>query len=48
MFDPKLVPGGGAVEMAISHSLREKSKTIDGVQQWPYREVASGTHTHTY
>ena len=34
---PKLVPGGGAVEMEVSHLLTEKSKSLKGVIQWPYR-----------
>merc|ERR1712051_814783 len=38
---PKLVPGGGAVEMEVSHLLTEKSKNLKGVVQWPYRAVAS-------
>lgn len=41
MLEPKLVPGGGAVEMAVSHALMEKSKSMEGVSQWPYRAVAS-------
>lgn len=40
MLNPKLVPGGGAVEMAVSHALMEKSKSIQGVSQWPYKAVA--------
>ncbi|XP_059490630.1 T-complex protein 1 subunit gamma [Neocloeon triangulifer] len=40
MLDPKLVPGGGAVEMAVSKALMEKSKLIEGVSQYPYRAVA--------
>lgn len=27
-FDPRLVPGGGAVEMAVSHSLSERAQNI--------------------
>lgn len=38
-LEAKVVPGGGAVEMAVSHALTEKSKTITGVEQWPYRAV---------
>merc|ERR1719411_2142153 len=38
---PKLVPGGGAVEMEVSHLLTEKSKSLKGVVQWPYRSLAS-------
>ncbi|XP_062897772.1 T-complex protein 1 subunit gamma [Mobula hypostoma] len=41
LLDPRLVPGGGAVEMAVAHKLIEKSKTMTGVQQWPYRAVAN-------
>lgn len=41
VLDPKLVPGGGAVEMAISHALLEKSKSMRGVLQWPYKAVAT-------
>lgn len=40
--NPKLVPGGGAVEMAISAALKEKSSTIEGVEQFPYRAVGIG------
>jgi len=39
--DPRLVPGGGAIEMAVSQALIEKSKSIEGVEQWPYRAVAN-------
>ncbi|RPA88970.1 T-complex protein 1 [Choiromyces venosus 120613-1] len=39
-FHPRLAPGGGATEMAISVRLAEISKSIEGVQQWPYRGVA--------
>ena len=38
---PKLVPGGGAVEMEVAHLLSEKSKSLKGVIQWPYRSLAS-------
>ncbi|XP_072166883.1 T-complex protein 1 subunit gamma-like [Diadema setosum] len=41
MQEPYLVPGGGAVEMALCHAITEKAKTIKGVQQWPYKAVAS-------
>ena len=67
MLDPKLLPGGGASEMALAkvsfylvswflfgylrissrkwfisfpQALAEKSKTVSGVEQWPYRAVA--------
>ena len=40
MLEPKLVPGGGATEMALSQALNEQAKSVAGVQQWPYRAVA--------
>lgn len=38
-LEPKLLPGGGATEMSISQALVEKSKSIDGIKQWPYKAV---------
>lgn len=40
MFHPRLSPGGGATEMAVAVRLREMAKSIEGVQQWPYKAVA--------
>jgi T-complex protein 1 subunit gamma len=40
ILDPRVLPGGGAVEMALEHMLLEKAKSIDGVQQFPYKAVA--------
>jgi len=39
VFDPRLAPGGGATEMAISVGLAAKSKTIEGVEGWPFKTV---------
>lgn len=39
MIDPKIVYGGGAVEMAVGYELEQKAKTLSGVNQWPYRAV---------
>lgn len=41
LLEPKLLPGGGATEMSIAQALTEESKSIEGVQQWPYRAVGS-------
>jgi len=38
-YNPKLCPGGGATEMALSNYLREKSKTIPNIEQYPYHSV---------
>lgn len=40
MLSPSLSPGGGATEMAVSVKLAEKSKQLEGIQQWPYKAVA--------
>ncbi|QIW97635.1 hypothetical protein AMS68_003153 [Peltaster fructicola] len=40
IFHPHLSPGGGATEMAVSVRLQRKAKSVEGVQQWPYRAIA--------
>uniref|UniRef100_A0A672ZEF9 T-complex protein 1 subunit gamma n=1 Tax=Sphaeramia orbicularis TaxID=375764 RepID=A0A672ZEF9_9TELE len=40
LIEPYLLPGGGAVEMAVSKRLTERSRALTGVEQWPYRAVA--------
>ena len=40
MFHPRLSPGGGATEMAVSVRLAGLARGVEGVQQWPYRAVA--------
>jgi len=37
---PKILPGGGATEMAVSTFLLQKSLTIEGPQAYPYKAVA--------
>lgn len=39
-FHPRLSPGGGATEMAVSVRLAQMAKAVEGVQQWPYKAVA--------
>jgi T-complex protein 1 subunit gamma len=41
LLEPKLVPGGGAIEMAISQALNVKASSIEGVQQWIYKSIAN-------
>jgi len=38
--NPKLLPGGGATEMAVAHGLRQKACTIDSIASIPYAAVA--------
>jgi T-complex protein 1 subunit gamma len=40
IFHPRLSPGGGATEMAVSVRLAQMAKGVEGVQQWPYKAVA--------
>ena len=37
---PKLLPGGGAIEMELSYRLNQKSKSVSGLEQRPYQAVA--------
>jgi len=34
---PMVLPGGGAIEMEISHRLIKKSKDVEGIEQLPYK-----------
>lgn len=40
VFHPRLAPGGGATEMAISVALQARARSITGVEGWPFRAVA--------
>merc|ERR1712014_512998 len=40
MGEPRLLPGGGAVEMELAARLKEKSKSIEGSRQYAYKAVA--------
>jgi len=35
-LSPAIIPGGGAVEMAICQALKQKALSVSGVRQWPY------------
>lgn len=39
VFESKLLPGGGATEMAVGQALARASTEVEGVQQWPYKAV---------
>ena len=39
--NPKLVPGGGALEMELACRLNEMALKVEGVHQWPYKALAS-------
>lgn len=41
VYDPKLVPGGGATELAIATAITKSVEEVEGVARWPYAAVAS-------
>jgi len=40
-LDPRLVPGGGAIETAIATAINNKASSVQGMQQWTFRSVAN-------
>ncbi|OQR83875.1 T-complex protein 1 subunit gamma [Achlya hypogyna] len=40
VFEPLLLPGGGATEMRLAHELRQRAHEVEGVEQWPFKAVA--------
>merc|ERR1711874_389886 len=40
ILEPSLLPGGGATELELAARLKDKAKSIEGVQQFAYRAVA--------
>ena len=41
VLNPKLCPGGGALEMELACRLMEKAQEVEGLYQWPYKALAS-------
>ena len=39
--NPKLVPGGGALEMELACRLNDMAMKVEGINQWPYKALAS-------
>jgi T-complex protein 1 subunit gamma len=40
VFDPRMLPGGGATELAIAHAITKSADEVPGVARWPYLAVA--------
>merc|ERR1711957_1048428 len=40
ILEPRLLPGGGAIEMQLAARLKEKAKAITGTRQYAYKAVA--------
>lgn len=41
VLNPKLCPGGGALEMELACRLLEKAEEVEDMFQWPYKALAS-------
>jgi T-complex protein 1 subunit gamma len=41
IINPKLAPGGGALEMELACRLMEKAVDVPSVEQWAYKALAS-------
>jgi T-complex protein 1 subunit gamma len=41
VYNPKILPGGGATEMAVSVAIQRASKKIQGIQQGPFQAVGN-------
>jgi T-complex protein 1 subunit gamma len=48
VHDPRLLPGGGAVEMAVSRAIAEEALKIEGVEQWPFRAIGAALEAGAY
>ena len=36
LFDPRLLPGGGATELAISTAISKSADSVEGINKWAY------------
>ena len=41
MFDPRMLPGGGATEMALCEALSKSQDSIEGISKWPYAAIGT-------
>jgi T-complex protein 1 subunit gamma len=41
VFEPRMVPGGGATELAIAVAISKSVDTIEGIQKWPYAALGN-------
>lgn len=39
MFEPRLLPGGGATEMAIATAIARNADNVEGIAKWPYTAI---------
>lgn len=41
VFDPRLLPGGGATELEIAQAIAKSADSIEGIARWPYAAVGT-------
>lgn len=41
VFDPRMLPGGGATELAIAGAIQRSADDLQGIAKWPYLTIAS-------
>lgn len=46
--NPKLVPGGGATEMTVSATLKQKSSSIEGIEKVSVFQYCFNEQVDTY
>ena len=39
MQEPRIVYGGGAIEVALSKAVAEKAEEVSGEKQWPFKAI---------
>lgn len=40
LLEPRMMPGGGAAEMALAKMLTENASKVTGMRHWPYAAIA--------
>lgn len=40
VFEPRMLPGGGATELAIAHHINSTKDSVEGIAQWSYLAAA--------
>jgi T-complex protein 1 subunit gamma len=41
VFDPRMLPGGGATELAIAHAISKSVNDVEGISKWPYAAIGN-------
>lgn len=41
VFDPRMLPGGGATELAVATAIARQTDSIEGISKWPFAAVGN-------